>query len=198
MSVNEGLYRFGGMYGSAWRDSKMLAEVVTVDAPAEMNRITLPLVGSSREGHKRGREGREGTMTIQKVDAYWEMQVKRAMSANLQQRRRARDLGTGGSGLVEPFDIHLVHDDPDALGREEWVLQGCQIWRLHLGINITDDIRQVDFPLTWEDEYPLSAFEAQPGTDGAPIAKWYTSADGDSHLQGKPAPAELTPPPRRW
>jgi hypothetical protein len=196
MSISEGQYRYGGMYGSAWRDGRMLAEVVTVDAPVEMNRVTMPLVGSTREGHKRGREGREGSLTIQKIDAYWEMQMKRAMSASLQQRRRQRDLGQGGTGLTAPFELHLVHDDPDALGKEEWVLQGCQIWRLPLGINITDDVVQREFPLTWEDEYPLYAFEAKAGSPH-PTVSWYTSATVPG-LLGRPPATELGTPVRRW
>ena len=38
-AFNEALYRFGGMYGSAWRDGQMLAEVVEVTGAAEVNRI---------------------------------------------------------------------------------------------------------------------------------------------------------------
>jgi hypothetical protein len=164
-NVAESLLRYGGMYGSAWRKEPngtfvMLAEVVTVVADAQINRITVPIVGATREGHKPGRETREGTMTIQKVDAKWELEIWNLMSAGLEQRRKLRDDPTASAGK-RTFDLHLKQDDPDALGLEEWVLYDCQLWALPLGIAIADDTIEREYPLTWEREEPLNAFVAQ-------------------------------------
>lgn len=173
-NVAESLLRFGGMYGSAWRDNVMLAEVVDVTAAAEVNRIEVPIVGATRNGHKPGRETREGTIRIQKVDAKWEMEVWRFMSAGLEERRRLRDDPTQ-TQTRRTFNLHLKHDDPDTLGLEEWVLYDCQIWRLPLGIAIGDDIVEREFPLTWEREEPLHAFTAQRVGDTVQPA-WLTTA----------------------
>lgn len=178
-NVAESLLRFGGMYGSAWRaDSNgvyaMLAEVVDVTAAAEINRIQVPIVGSTRDGHKPGRETREGTIRIQKIDAKWENEVWQLMSSGLEERRRLRDDPTASQSR-RTFDLHLKQDDPDALGMEEWVLYDCQLWRLPLGIAIGDDITEREFPLTWESEKMLHGFVAQRVGDTVQPA-WLTAA----------------------
>ena len=158
---NEGLYRIGGMYGAAFRDGNMLAEVVEVTAAVEVNRIEVPLAGSTKLGYKPGRESREGTIRIQKIDDSWELELYKFLSQGLATRRAAR--GTG-QGALRPFNIVLDLDDPDALGRIQWQLTGCLLWRMTLGFSITDDILEREFPLTWEDEKPLQSFIRQPGT----------------------------------
>lgn len=156
----EAMLRMAGMFGSAWRDGKMLAEVVDVTAAVEINRVEVPIVGATRNGTKPGRETREGTMRIQKIDAKWEHEIWSFMSAGLDERRALRDDPTN-TRPSRNFDLHLKQDDPDALGMEEWVLFDCQIWRLPLGIAIADDVIEREFPITWESEKPLAAFIAQ-------------------------------------
>jgi len=183
-NVAEALLRYGGMYGSAWRDNKMLAEVVDVTSAAEVNRIEVPIVGATRGGHKAGRETREGTIRVQKVDAKWELEIWSFMSAGLEQRRKDRD----DPAVTRPkrtFDLHLKQDDPDALGLEEWVLYDCQIWRLPLGIAIADDITEREYPLTWEREEPLNAFVATRSGDYV-VPNWLKGgyvADGTAPLR---------------
>jgi Phage tail tube protein len=155
-STNSGLWRVGGMHGSAWRDGKQLAELVEVTATVEINRIEVPLVGAGQQGYKPGRESREGTIRVQKVDSSWEMEVYSFLSQGVAERRRLR--GTDEAGL-RPFQLSLEFDDPDALGYELWQLEGCLIWRMPLGFSITDDIIDREFPLTWESERPLAHFE---------------------------------------
>jgi hypothetical protein len=154
-SVNEGLYRFGGMYGAAYRDQQLLAEAVEVTGAVEINRIEVPLVGQTKQGYKPGRESREGSIRIQKMDTKWELEIFQFLSQGLAQRRANRDAGVPS---LRPFSLVLEYDDPDALGVERWQLDGCLIWRMPLGFSIGDDIVDREFPLTWEDERPLKAF----------------------------------------
>jgi len=167
-NVNEGLWRFGGMYGSAWRDGVMLAEVIDCTGTVEVARFDVPLVGATRAAHKPGREAREGTMRVQKMDSYWELEIFQFLSTNLHQRRVNRDKGVPS---LRPFQLHLKYDDPDALGVEEWMLDGCIIWRLPLGFSIGDDIVEREFPITWEQETPLHAFKID-NSSGTPTANY--------------------------
>lgn len=156
-SFKDALKRYGGMYGEAWDgNGNCLYEAVEVGAAKDIGRIEVPLVGTTRVGFKRGRESNEGSLRVQKIDAKWELFVWKFTSQSLRQRREAR--GTPDAG-IPTFTLKLVHDDPDAGGREVWQLDGCQIWRLTLGISITDDIVEREYPLTWEEEYPLEAYE---------------------------------------
>jgi hypothetical protein len=158
-----GLYRMGGMHGSAWRDGAQLAEVVEVTANIEVNRIEVPLVGQTRQGYKPGRESREGSMRVQKYDTYWELEMNKFLSQSLAERRRNR--GTPGAGL-RPFQIQLEIDDPDAFEKEKWQLDGVIIWRMSLGFSITDDIIDREYPITWEQETPLSTFIVTDASKG--------------------------------
>lgn len=169
-SLSEGLFRFGGMYGSAWRDGVKLADVMEVTGAVEINRIEVPLVGQTKQGYKPGRETREGTMRIQKIDTKWEMEIYQFLAANLRQRRQNRD---AGKSTLRPFQLQLEYDDPDALGIEKWVLHGVLIWRLPLGFSVTDDLVDREFPITWESEEPLYAFRAVEGSNGMPAPSWY-------------------------
>lgn len=155
-STNPGLWRIGGMHGSAWRGGSQLAEAIEVQVNVDVNRIEVPLVGSTKQGYKPGRETREGTMTIQKIDSFWEMEMFAFLSNSIDERRKKR--GTGDAAL-RPFQLQLELDDPDALGYELWQLDGCLIWRLPLGFSISDDLVNRELPLTWETERPLAHFE---------------------------------------
>jgi hypothetical protein len=143
------------MYGSAWRDGVQLAEAVEVSGNVAINRVEVPLVGQTKTGYKAGRETREGTLRIQKIDASWELEIYRFLSQSLADRRAAR--GTPNA-TVRAFDLKLEVDDPEAYGYEAWQLSNVQIWQMPLGFSITDDIIEREFPITWENEMPLSAF----------------------------------------
>jgi hypothetical protein len=151
-SVQDALRRYGGMYGSAWSSGVMLAEVVEVTGAVEVNRVEVPLVGQTKQGYKPGRESRDGTMRIHKIDATWELKLYQFLATNLAKRRASRGQGLG------QFDLKLSIDDPDAYDKEEWTLFGVQIWRMPLGFSITDDIIDREFPITWEREEPTHAF----------------------------------------
>lgn len=153
VSVNEGLWRYGGMYGAAWRDTTLLAEVIEVSGNVEIGRIEVPLAGQTRQGYKPGRETREGSLRIHKIDTRWELEIYQFLSQGLEARRQNR-----GQMPLRSFSLEIGVDDPDALAKESWRLDGCVIWRLPLGFSITDDILDREFPLTWERETPLNAF----------------------------------------
>lgn len=150
--ITEALRRYGGMYGSAWRDNVLLSEVVEVSGAVEINRIEVPLVGQTKQGYKPGRESREGTLRIQKIDASWELEIYKFLSQSLAARRAVR--GTDDATL-RTFDIKIEIDDLEAYAKEVWQLENCQIWRMPLGFSITDDIIDREFPLTWETERPI-------------------------------------------
>lgn len=148
MSLQSALNRYGGMFGSAWRDAKQLADVVEVTGNVEVNRIEVPLVGTTKQGYKAGRESREGTIRIQKIDAYWEKEILDWIAG-----RNSADRDTQvAASAAHVFDLKLQIDDPEAFGREAWELKGCQLWRIPLGFSITDDIIDREFPFTWEYE----------------------------------------------
>jgi len=155
-SSSEGLYRFSGMYGYVMMDGHVRAEITNVTATITIAKIEVPLVGATRMGIKPGRETREGTFNVQKVDSHWEKFVYSYLSQSLKDRRAAR--GTV-AGMMRQFDIQVYLDDPDALGVEAWQFSGCMIWDLPLGFNITDDIIDKSFTFGWETEKPLDTFE---------------------------------------
>jgi hypothetical protein len=169
-SVAEALQRMGGMFGAAYRDGKMLTNVVEVSGSIEINRVEMPITGRTQLGYKPGRESREGTLRLQKVDSYWEMEVYRFLSASLEDRRAARN---AGQNLIRPFQLLLEYDDPDALGIEKWQIDGCLLWRMQLGFAITDDVVEREIPLTWERESPIYAFERDELGSGMAVARYY-------------------------
>lgn len=169
-ATDSGLFVFSGMHGSAWRDGKQLADVIEAAGQVDINRIDLPIVGQTRLAHKPGRETREGTIRVQKRDASWEMEVYNFLSQNVDDLRKARD---AGNPRMRPFSLILEYDDPYALGRERWQLDGVLIWRLPLGFSIGDDAVEREFPITWETERPLETFRKDVGPGGVAIPNWY-------------------------
>jgi hypothetical protein len=146
----------------------------------------VPMVGSTKQGYKPGRESRTGTFRFQKIDSRWERQMFQFLTYSLEARRAARD---AGQPTLRPFTLNIRLDDPDALGTEEWALQGCLIWRLPLGFNITDDIIDRELEFTWETETPVETFIRTGPTDpatGVPPVVQYNATNRDPLLN--PAP----------
>lgn len=160
LGSSEGLYRFGGMYGYVIMDGYVRAEITNVTCTITIAKIEIPLVGTTRMGIKPGRETREGTFNIQKIDSYWEDYIHSYMDLSLAQRRAAR--GTQ-AGSMRAFAMQVWLDDPDALGAEVWQLNGCMLWDLPFGFNITDDSIEKSFSFGWETEKPLQTFEIIQG-----------------------------------
>lgn len=156
--VQDALHRFGGMYGSAYRNGFQLAEAVEVMGNVAVARIEVPMVGVTKQGYKAGRETREGTMRVQKIDSSWELEIYEFLSQSLAQRRLNR--GTS----VRTFSLKLENDDPEAYDKEQWQIDGVQIWQMPLGFSITDDIVNREFPITWAAETPLHVFQVDRTT----------------------------------
>lgn len=176
--ANEAKNRFSGAWGSAWDAAgNIIAEAVEVQAPAEIGRTDVTMVGTLDIGHKQGRTTREGTMTVQKIDARWELQVYALLSQSLTARRNARD---GKAVAFDPsFTIMLKWDDPEALGAEKWQLSGVRIWRLPLGYNSQDEgVVLNEYPITWENERPLQAFQAVRDSSGNLAAQYVVGSAG--------------------
>lgn len=152
-SVTDALRRYGGMYGAAYKNGHMVADVVEVNGSIEVNRIEVPLVGTTKQGYKAGRESREGTIRIQKIDAAWESELLDWIS----QRNSTDSAGRRLAAPAHLFDLKLTIDDPEAYDSESWSLVNCQIWRIPVGFSITDDIIDREFPLTWESEQLLNS-----------------------------------------
>jgi hypothetical protein len=167
---NEGAWRFSGLYGAAYRDGRLLMEVTDVAGTLAIARVDVPLVGRTRNGHKRGRETRDGTLTIQKIDSSWEYEIWKSLTAGLDERRDARDAGTP---LLTTFNLEVWYDDPDALGKEGWRLNGVQLWDVPMGFSAGDDIVNRQFTMTWETEEPLQVFTAEVSSTGVPAAIYY-------------------------
>lgn len=176
--ASEAKNRFAGAWGSAWdAQGNLIAEAVQVDAPVEIGRVDVNIVGTQDVGFKQGRNSREGTMSCQKIDANWELKVFALLSRSLKSRRDARD---GKGPAFDPtFSLVLKWDDPEALGAEKWQLSGVRIWRLPLGYNAQDDGAVInEYPITWEDEQPLQAFVAQRDSSGVLQANYVVGSPG--------------------
>jgi len=156
------LRRYGGMWGSAWRDGRMLTDVVQVTGTTQRGRIEVPLVGQQRVGYKYGRLSSEGSIAFQKIDTGWELDVFNAITLDVDELRRRRDAGQFGT-LDGTFDLLLKQDDPHAFGKEVWQLVGCMIWQLDVGINIADDFIQREIPLTYDRAEPIRTFRVTDG-----------------------------------
>lgn len=166
-SVQDALYRFGGMYGKAYREGVLLSNAVEVSGAIDLNRIEVVLVGQTKVGYKPGREAREGTINIQKIDSAWDIEFWEYID----QRRKFQADPTQPRPVLRQFDLKLEIADPDALGTESWQLHGCQIWRLPLGFSVTDDIINRELPMTWESEDPVSAFTVDPDYVATPYVR---------------------------
>jgi hypothetical protein len=151
----QAIERFGGMYGSAFKDGIELLDAIEVGGREDIQKMDMALVGQIRTGHKPGRVSADGTLRIQKFDSSWELFAGEFLNTPLSVRRANR--GTAKAGL-RYFDLKVQHDDPETGGKEVWQLEGCQIWSRSLGINITDEIIEREYPLTWENARPIETF----------------------------------------
>ena len=156
------LRRYGGMWFSAWRDGRLLTDVVQVTATTARGRIEIPLVGQQRVGYKFGRLSSEGSIAFQKVDTTFELEVFSGISMDVDALRANRDQGHFGT-LDGTFDLLLKHDDPYVFGKEVWQLTGCMIWQMDLGGSTTDDFIQRELPLTYDEAKPVRTFKVIDG-----------------------------------
>lgn len=157
----DSMRRYGGMYGKAFKNGKILADLVEVSGNIEVAKIQVPLVGTTKQGYKAGRESREGSIKIQKIDAAWEIDLLNWLKGR---QEGLTESGKRTNTDSHVFDLQIVIDDPEAYDYESWQLLGCQIWRVPLGFSITDDIIDRELPFTWESETLIHA--PNPTGDG--------------------------------
>jgi hypothetical protein len=177
-TLNEALWRIGGMHGRVLdANGNLLHEAISLAADVNIGKISVALAGTDRTGFKPGRQTREGTLTVQKLDTAWEMQVYKWMSLTLDEQREKR--GTN-EALMRPFSLMIEHDDPGALGLEKWQVDGCLIWQMGIAMNIGEELMQKQIPITWERETPLNAFVRTGSIEpnGLPAVRYVGALDG--------------------
>lgn len=169
MSADRAMQIFGGMFGQAERDGKVLHDAISVTPTVEIGRSDVNLVGRTRPGTKRTRDTGSGSMSVQKRDTSWELALWKHASRTPDERRLLR----GSPDATFPaFDIVLRTDDPDALGVEAWRLKGVSYWQYMPGaFDIQDETTSREYPITWESEEPVEAFVAEQDSAGSWIAK---------------------------
>jgi hypothetical protein len=166
-SPDEGLWRFSGMWGQAFDEAgNPFMDVIEFSGTLDINRLDVNVVGRPKIARKPGRESREGTFRISKVDSGWELKIWKLLSSTVDDRRAARDAGTP---IKRTFTFIAGYDDPDNLGVEQWAYYGVQFWALPFGFAQGDDLVEREFGMTWENEKPLKAFhlDASSGTPKA-------------------------------
>lgn len=155
--------RMGGAYGTAWIDGIQQTDVIQVQAGITIGRSDVPLVGQRRVGFKATSISPDGTLSTQKIDDRWELFVYNQTAISDEDRIAARD--AGNFDIADPtFSLKLVLNDPQAYGRSAWQLDGCRLWAYNLGSGITDETVGREYPLTWDNERPIDAFEIQRGS----------------------------------
>lgn len=161
--------RMGGAYGLAFIGGVAQTDILEVAANVEMGRADVLLVGQRRTGQKMTRISIDGTLSTQKIDDRWELFVYNMTSISDVARIAARD--AGNLDLADPtFDLKLSIDDPQAYGRSSWQLNRCRIWSYSMGSSQSDDTIEKQYPLTWESEAPIEAFEIHTG--GVKVQKY--------------------------
>jgi len=160
--INEGAYRISGRFGEGFfidpsgrRPPLKIMEATAITFTLELGVVDVPL-GGNRTGTKDGAEAREGTMTVQKIDNFFENIVFEARSGNLEARRRARD---AGQRIPRTFTLQVWEDDPEALGAIGWQLDGVRIRRLQGGFDFGDEITNREHPFRYEDIGRIKNFE---------------------------------------
>lgn len=161
--IDEGTYRISGAFGSAFYvpntpDAQpiKIIEATAVEFTTEIGTTDVPIPGSQDVGTKDSGVSRSGSMTVQKIDTFWENLVAKFLTATVPERRALRD---AGQRLPRTFMMQLFLDDPDALGAEGWQLEGVRTNRLMGGFNRGDEITTREYPFRFRRERKIKAFE---------------------------------------
>lgn len=183
--INEGAYRISGRFGEGFfidpsgrRPPMKIMEATAITFTLELGVIDVPLSGN-RTGTKDGPETREGSMTVQQIDAFFENIVFEARSGNLEARRSARD---AGQRIARTFTLQVWQDDPEALGALGYQLDGVRIRRLQGGYDYGEDVTNHEHPFRYEDVRRIRNFERignqiDPAT-GLPAIRYITPDNG--------------------
>lgn len=129
--VNEGAYRISGNFGEAFyidpsgiRPPLKIMEATELSFTKEIAVEDVQLSGN-RSGTKDGAELPGAfSLTLTKIDNWFENIVYEALNQNLAARRAARDAGTR---IPRTFTLQVWEDDPEALGAIGHQLEGCRL-----------------------------------------------------------------------
>lgn len=163
IDVNEGAYRISGRYGEAFyldpsgvRPPLKILEATALTFTKGIGVEDVPLSGN-RTGTKDGAEEPGAfSLTIQKIDEWFENIVYEALNQNLAARRAARD---AGQRILRTFTLQVWSDDPEALGAIGYQLEGCRLSTLMGGFDFSESITNREHTGRFERVRKISSFE---------------------------------------
>lgn len=171
LGVGTGTVRRIGREGSVLDSGgSLMADVIGVEWSATIEQVPITITGSYQDESKPGAETRTFTLTVQKLDDYWERMVWTFI-----RKRRA------GLAVAFPkFAIQTKIATPGVVTQTRWALNGCQIYSFGQSMQQSDGALTSQIAGTYDDESPIDSFE-------------YTGVDGHGALQTQVfAPATLT------
>lgn len=182
--VNEGAYRISGRFGEGYfidpsglRPPLKIVEATQITFSKDLAVVDVPLSGNRTGTKDGGEQPGAGTMTLQKIDHFFENIVAQAFNRNLATRRAARD---AGQRVARTFTLQVWEDDPEALGAIGHQLDGVRLSTYQAGFNFGDEITSRDWAFRFEDFHKIRAFERIGNTidptTGLPAVK-YTDDD---------------------
>jgi hypothetical protein len=163
IDVNEGAYRISGNYGEAFyidpsgrRPPLKIVEATALTFTKSVAVEDVQLSGN-RSGTKDGAElPGSFSLTITKIDHWFENIIYEAFNQNLSARRAARDAGTR---IARTFTLQVWEDDPEALGAIGHQLEGCRLSDYMGGFAFGETITNRSFEGRFERFRKLRAFE---------------------------------------
>lgn len=138
-----------GRGGTAYRDGRMLGEVIAVEWDVEAERITVLIAGGWRDEAVAGAETRNATLRMQDIDDRWRLEAWRFFAARRQ----------GIFAQPPEFDLVTKLASPGAPDETRWQLLGCQIFSYSGGYSNEDDVLTREIPMSFRDDNPLHAFQ---------------------------------------
>jgi hypothetical protein len=163
MDTNEGAYRISGRFGEGFyldptgrRPPLKIMEATAITFTKEIGITDVPLSGNRTGSKDGGEQPGSGTMTLQKIDQFFENIVYEALNQNLAARRAARD---AGQRISRTFTLQVWEDDPEALGAIGNQLDGVRLSRYEGGFNFGDEITSREHAFRYERVTKIKAFE---------------------------------------
>jgi hypothetical protein len=161
--VNEAAYSISGNFGEAFyidptgvRPPLKIMECTELTFTKEIAVEDVQLSGN-RSGTKDGAElPGSFSMTVRKIDHWWENIVAEALNQNLAARRAARDSGVR---IPRTFTLQVWEDDPEALGAIGHQLEGCRLSVYMGGFSFGETITSRQHAGRFERVRKLRAFE---------------------------------------
>ena len=143
-------------YGSG-QNQGFIAEVQRVEGMMRINRRDIMRAGTRQTGYKAMTVMGEGTIGNIKSTSRWQSFVAQAMQSGANDR----------SAIRQPiFNLRVEIDDPEAIQKEEFVLERVRIWEAPIGFNVTD-ILEENVPFTFEGYREIQHIYGNVGDPGA-------------------------------